>query len=287
MGERGEVLAVNLGGTWLFKMMPWAFGIFEFQLNRLDREFAELNEEFYPAFGRQFFEHRPQLMQTLPIEEEIPLEQEALPYERVTTIVEAAQSFMVQDCICKKEKELLDQRCDKPMEVCLAIAPLPGLFDDHPTGKVISKEEAISLLRKCEEEGLVHLTANVQSGHIFICNCCGCCCGVLRSITELGATAASAINSRYYAQIDADECIDCGLCLEERCQVKAIEEGDDCSRVIRERCIGCGLCITTCPVEAISLIRKEGKEAVPSPRDEAEWFRERGRLRGVDFSDYE
>jgi hypothetical protein len=32
-------------------MMPWAFGIYEFQLPRMDRELAEMCEGYNPVFG--------------------------------------------------------------------------------------------------------------------------------------------------------------------------------------------------------------------------------------------
>ncbi|MCX5818554.1 MAG: 4Fe-4S binding protein [Deltaproteobacteria bacterium] len=135
-----------------------------------------------------------------------------------------------------------------------------------------------------EERGLVHLTSNVQNGSFYICNCCKCCCGVLGAINELGIPAADVINSHYYAEIDPDQCVRCGLCSEERCQVGAIEEGEDAYRIIRDRCIGCGLCIGTCPAEAIRLIHKD-QRALPPITEEA-WFDERGEKRGVDFSAY-
>jgi ferredoxin len=150
----------------------------------------------------------------------------------------------------------------------------------------MSKDEAYGVLNKAEEAGLVHLTWNVERGHFFICNCCGCCCGVLRSINELGINASEVINSYYYAEIDTDACAACGTCKDERCQVNAIEEGDDAYRVIREKCIGCGLCVTTCPSEAMKLVRKQPQEIVPPPTDEMDWFEKRGRERGVDFSAY-
>ena len=40
---------------------------------------------------------------------------------------------MVQDCICKKEQGLLDSPCDRPLEVCMAIAPIEGVFDNSST----------------------------------------------------------------------------------------------------------------------------------------------------------
>jgi ferredoxin len=288
MQKRGQIFGMSLGDSWIFKMVPWLIGIYEFQLPRLDKEFVELNEQFYPSFGKQFFGTTPQLMQTLPIEEEISVEQEALPYEKVSTLIDNGQAFLLNPCICKKEQALLDNPCDRPLEVCLAIAPVPDVFENSPTGRLITKDEAYKLLNECEENALVHLTSNMQEGRFFICNCCGCCCAVLRSINELGVPASKVINSHHYARIDPDECSLCGVCADERCQVNAISESEDASyEVIREKCIGCGLCVSACPTEAITMLRKPEDELVSPPMNEMEWFKERGHEREVDFSQYE
>lgn len=286
MGKEGMLFSINFGGIRIFRMIPWVFGIYEFQLDRLDQEFAELNEEYAPYFGQQFFSQTPQLMRTLPVEEEISGQQEVISYERVSDVIDANQSFLVNDCVCKKEKELLGHPCDRPVQVCLAMAPVAGVFDNSPIGKVLTKQEAHDLMKMTEEAGLVHLTYNVQGGGFYICNCCKCCCGVLRSINELGIPAPLVINSSYYAEIDAGKCISCGICADERCQVGAIEEGEDTYRVMPERCIGCGLCISTCPCEAIRLVHKAADQIVQPPVNEDAWFEERGRMRGVDFSRY-
>jgi ferredoxin len=288
MRDHGEVFGVDLGGTWVFKMMPWIFGIYEFQLPRLDREFVELNEQFYDSFGRDFFGATPQLMQTLPVEEELSVEQEALPYERVSALIDQGQAFLVNECICKKEQGLLDKPCERSVHVCLAIAPIPGVFKNAPNGREITREQAYKLLEECEENALVHLTGNMQQGRIFICNCCGCCCAVLRSINQLGIPGSTAINSHYCAEIDPEECSSCGVCADDRCQVGAISESDDGAyQVLLDRCIGCGLCISTCAQDAIRLVRKPEEELETPPVDERDWYRERGERRGVDFSQYE
>jgi Pyruvate/2-oxoacid:ferredoxin oxidoreductase delta subunit len=286
MGKKGQVFAIQLGETWVFKMLPWVFGIFEFQLGRLDRELAELSEVYGPIYASQFFMNKPQLMHILPVEETVSVQQEVLPYDKVSSLIEKSQSFMVNECICKKEHALLGKPCDRPLEVCMAMAPVPGVFDNSPIGRAITKEEAYALLKTTEEAGLVHMTNNFQNGQFFICNCCKCCCGPLRAINELGIPAWDVVNSNYYAAIDADSCISCGLCAGERCQVGAIVEGDDASRVVPEKCIGCGLCIKTCPVEAIRLVPKDKEKTAFPPITEDAWFEERGRLRGVDFSKY-
>lgn len=284
MGRRGQVFSVDIGGVKIFKMLPWAFGIYEFQLPHMDRELAEMCEEYGKVFGEQFFKNKPQLMQVVPIEKEIQAAHEALPYEKVSAIIESGKSFMVQECICKKEQGLLDNPCSRPLEVCMAIAPIEGAFDKYEHGRKLSKDEAYALIQKCEQDALVHLTWNVANDLFFICNCCGCCCGVLRSINEW--KILNAVNSYYYAEIDPEACTACGTCAEERCQVHAIEEGEEAYRIIQEKCIGCGLCVSTCPSEAIQLIRKQPDDIEAPPKDEMEWYEKRGKLRGVDFSKY-
>lgn len=225
-------------------------------------------------------------MQVIPVEKEIPDKQQALSYEQVSTIIENSQSFAVFDCICKKEKRLLDNGCDKPLEICTGYAPIPGVFDDSDHQRAISKSEAYAVLDKAEKAGLVHMTWNIENGHIFICNCCGCCCGVLRSINKLGIDASLVINSYYVAEVDPDECVACGTCRDERCQVNAIEVDEDAYWVVPEKCIGCGLCVTTCPSGAMSLVRKPSEEIVSPPENEMDWYNKRANERGVDISKF-
>ncbi len=287
MWNKGQVFGVDFGTAKLFKMVPWVFGIYEFQLNRLTKEFAHMVDEYMWTFGPQFAENKPQMMQILPIEEEIDTSegQAPMPYEAVSKIIGNGVSFAINDCICKKEMGLLDEPCDKPIEVCLAIAPVPGIFDNNPqNAREITKEEAYEVLRKSEEAGLVHMTGNYQNGHFFICNCCGCCCGILKGINKLGMS--EVVNTAYYAQIDEEECVSCGICLDDRCQIEAILEKDVTYEVIKDKCIGCGLCITTCPSEAIKLIRKNADDIEVPVVNEKEWFRLRGEKRGVDISKY-
>jgi len=285
MWRRGQLFGVDFGEVTVFKMVPWVFGIYEFQLERMDREFARLAEAYNEHFGPQFFKGKPQLMQVLPVEKSLTEKQETLPYQQISAIIDTGASFGLGECICKKEQKLLGKGCDAPLEVCMGIAPLPGFFDSHPTFRPISKKEALQTLEKAEEAGLVHMTSNVQSGHYYICNCCGCCCGVLRSINKWGLNDAT--NSQYYARIDTETCIQCGVCRDERCQVGAITEKNGLFAVDRARCIGCGLCVSTCPTESITLGRREADAYTPVPADEKAWFEARGRARGVDFSQFQ
>jgi Na+-translocating ferredoxin:NAD+ oxidoreductase subunit B len=284
MHKKGQIFALDFGSKKLFRMFPWIFGIWEFQLPHLTRELAEMWEEYQATWGKKYAETPLPFMQVVPVEKEIPVQQETLTYERVSSVIEKGKSFLVNECICKKEKGLLGNPCKKPLEVCLAIAPLAGFFDKSPTGRVISKEEAYEVLRLSEENALVHLTSNYESGHYFICNCCGCCCGALQGINRLGISPADSVNSYYYARIDPQTCVGCGICAKERCQINAIRELDGVYEVEKDRCIGCGLCISTCPTGAVRLFRKEPEEVISPPKDEMAWYEERARRRGVDIS---
>jgi len=284
MSKKGQIMGVDFGGTKFFKMMPWMVGIYEYQVKRMDEEFARLCEQYLPYIRKKIFGTSPKFMQVLPVEKNLKPQQEALPFERVSEIIEKGKSFGLAQCICKKEKALIGEPCDKPQEVCLAVARIPGVIEqfDH-WGRPITKEEAYNILKMAEESALVHLTFNTQDDTYFICNCCGCCCAVLRTINEMGVN--KVVNSRYRAKIDPELCSGCGICKEERCQVNAISEKDGVYSVIEDRCIGCGLCISTCPSDAIELIKKEDDWTLP-PKDENEWMSLRAKEVGVDISKF-
>jgi NAD-dependent dihydropyrimidine dehydrogenase PreA subunit len=280
--EKGQIHSVKLGSTRVFRMIPWAIGIYEAQLPRMDRDLAQLCNEYNNHFIPRFASQQPQLMRTIPVDQEVAPTQRALAYDQVSGVIEGGQAFLLNDCICKKAEQLLGHGCDHPLEVCLAVAPIPGIFDDAPSGRPISKEEAYAVLETAEDAGLVHLTSNVANGHYFICNCCGCCCGVLKGITKHGLEGV--VNSDFYSEIDAEPCTGCGICVENVCQVDAISEQEDIYRIDRARCLGCGNCISLCPADAIRLLRKRPEDQLPPPADQDAWLEARAHLRGVDYS---
>ena len=136
-------------------------------------------------------------------------------------------------------------------------------------GREISADEALDILLQNEDEGLVLQPANEQKAE-FVCSCCGCCCGMLR-VQKMLPNPVDFWTSNYYANVNADACARCGVCVK-RCQVNALELKGSSSRahINLNKCIGCGLCVPTCPKKAISLIKKT-QETIP-PKDEGELF---------------
>ena len=140
----------------------------------------------------------------------------------------------------------MNEGCDHPLNVCLFFSTEAGAFGEDSGFTPISKQEAYELLRKAEEDGLVHQVSNTIDDQFFICNCCSCCCQFLSQINRADMPDNwSFVNSSYYAEIDPDECTACGICADERCQVSAIREEEDTYRVER-RSASAAVCVPRC-----------------------------------------
>ncbi len=280
MWSKGQVHCRDSDGVKRFSIVPYALGIYEFQIDRMDAEFVKLSERYGPAYSERVYRDKPQLMQVVPIQKALPLEHRALPYEMVSEIINRGVSFGVHECICRKSRRMIGQGCTKPLSTCLSIALEKDIFY-FPPGTRISRSEAFHILDKAEKAALVHLTYNVRDGQHFICNCCGCCCAMLRAINQ--SKIRDAVNSHNFAVIDKRKCIECGTCLEERCQVKAVEKGSEGYFVNRQKCIGCGLCTSTCPADAISLAKKNETDLTAPPKNNRQWYENRARYRSISY----
>jgi len=283
MVRKGQIRAIEEGEQRKFGLMPFAIGVYEMQLGRLDEKFARLFEEYYPIFAERLLSYSPSIFKIIPVEKSIPVEVQVFPYEQASALLNKAKSFGVRKCICKVEKALVGEPCKYPVEVCLVFMPVEGAFDDDPDTRAITKEEALQILRETEEAGLIHSSSNIREGHFYICNCCTCCCGVMRGISQLGIENSVA-KSDFYATVDPEVCTGCETCIE-RCQFGAPSITDDISHVDQKRCVGCGLCVMTCPSGAMSLVRKPENQISPPPHNLEEWMVERADSRGISLQE--
>jgi electron transport complex protein RnfB len=282
MFQKGHIASFKMFGQRMYMLFPFIVGIYEFQLNRMDRELAELFEEYAPGLIGQLGGFEPALGRVIPVSTEIDAELQVHRYEDVRRIIEEARSFQLMECICRKEQALQGNPCKHKLETCLGISGEEDAFDKFPRGKVVSREEALKVIRNAEEAGLVHFSYNVQEGHAFVCNCCSCCCAGLRGVKQFNAPYMVA-KSHFVAAIDPDSCTACGVCVDERCPVDAIVIEDGYSRVMGERCIGCGVCTTSCPTESIRLVRKPESEHDKPPANLMQWYQERAASRGIEL----
>jgi electron transport complex protein RnfB len=264
----------------IFGLMPFVVGFYEGQLARMDRELAELFEAYLSETKGAFARWAPAVHRVIPVEEAVLAGIEFYAYERASALLEGAQAWAVRDCICRLQQKLLGKGCDRPLENCVAFGPVPGMFDAVEAMRPISKEEALQILREAEDAGLVHSPGNYRDGHFYICNCCTCCCGVLRNVAEFGLPTAIA-RADFVAVVDAEICAGCGECVS-RCQFAALSLTEGFAQVDAGRCVGCGLCVTTCAPGALHLERRPPGEVLPPPANAGEWLIERAHARGLE-----
>ncbi len=260
MAMRGLIFRVRRGEKTLYMAFQFIVGIYEFQLKHMDREFAELMEEYFPYLGMSLLPIETKQMRIAPVHSAVDATPAVASYNHIPELVKSQDFIAVASCICRKERELLDQKCDRPRDLCFLFGDFGRYYLDNRMAREITADEALKLFKLAEESGLVLSPTNSQNIEA-ICCCCGCCCGQLSGLKML-PNPADYVASYYTAVIDPEACTACGVCLE-RCQIIAIEEKDDVMEVNPARCIGCGLCVSTCPAEAIKLEAKPGAEAPP------------------------
>jgi Pyruvate/2-oxoacid:ferredoxin oxidoreductase delta subunit len=280
--EKGQIGSLKMAGQRMYMMVPFVVGIFELQLHRMDEELAKLFENYEPEFVTAVGRVEPAVARVVPVNRQIDAQLQVHRYEDVRQMIEEAKSFQLNECICRKGKALLGHPCEHTLEACLSFTTEEEEFDKYAKGKIISKEEALKVIADAEEEGLVHCTYNVEDGQIFMCNCCPCCCGLMRSVKEFKVPSLLA-KSNFVALIDQQSCVACGVCADERCPMDAIVEEDDAYRVLVERCIGCGVCTSTCPTESIKLVRKPESERDMPSANLIDWNFRRAASRGIEI----
>ena len=278
MEKKGLIFALHKEGKHTrYQALGYVVGIYEFQVNHMDPEIIREFEEYNPEwFNLDTWKKAPQI-RTIPVGESIDHDVEVLPYERAEELVRDETLFAVAPCICRQEREIMGHGCNKPSETCLSIGAAANFYIHNGLGRKISKEDALQLLRQANEAGLVLQPANAKEP-VFICACCGCCCGVLRNMKR-HPQPASIVSTPFNAVLDSDLCNDCGVC-ETRCQMGAISLESGATLLDRNRCIGCGLCVSTCSMQALSLERKPDIEQPHIPRDLTDTNIRLGQTRG-------
>ncbi|UCC33519.1 MAG: 4Fe-4S binding protein [Candidatus Bathyarchaeota archaeon] len=231
------------------------------------RDFEKFGEEFLDLW-RSYHEEKMMVSpdeqysenytRVIPVEKTIPMKWgEILPYERISEVFEDAKTIAVTECACRT----MSRRCDYPTDVCLLFNEFADIFIERGIARRIPKEEALSIVKRCEDLGLIHQLNNTEpEGYQFLCNCCSCCCSILRGMISFGKEGITA-KSRYISSIDSELCDGCGLCTT-RCQFGAATTVDSKAIVDKDKCFGCGLCAPACPTNAIQLVPVRGPEHV-------------------------
>jgi len=262
----------------VYRLAPFIVGIYESQLPKMDHELAHLVEEYFHQGGAEIMRPQPSIHRVIPAQSAVKSEW-ILPYDKLRELLISCNTFRVNNCICRVQQDLEGTRkCTFPLNVELIFYKGPE-STDPPVAPFLSKDEALAILDKTEKIGLVHTVRNVAQGIFYVCNCCGCCCGILRGINEFGIEKSVAA-ANYFSVIDPEKCTGCGTCIK-RCQMHAITSENEVSVVNRTKCIGCGLCVTGCKANVARLELKPEGERIEPPIDYATWEHDRLKNRGL------
>ncbi|MFC1864281.1 ATP-binding protein [Chloroflexota bacterium] len=268
-------------GVEKFRLGPFLVGWYEENMRRMDKEFADLFEQYVTeGGGDRILAPRPGVLGVVPVRGS--LKPELLqPYDDIDAHFKRHERFIVIDCVCRRERNLLGSNCTMPTKRCGFV----GLPPQTPLSEnVLNREQALKLFGELEEMGHVHLgfygfTRGAEFPQfVGCCNCCGDCCAVLRGINDFGLSEAPQ-RSNYRAVINLENCISCGFCTE-RCQIHAISEDEDSTPLLNQaKCIGCGVCVIGCPNNAIELVPVPAEDWFYVPSSFEEW--EETRLRNL------
>jgi len=262
MAGKGIVFAKKKEGRWRYALQPAMPGLFEFPFmgggrsEALDR-LAPLWNRYMETFGKGFGSPSMPFARVIPVQEELAHDPAILTYEKIDEMIDRARVVGIGHCACRGTM----QRCNAPREACMMFDDTCDFLVSRGFGRVISREEMKRNLREFDARGLVHQVNNSRDKLSFICNCCSCCCELLRARTLLKNPHVMS-PSGYLPEVDPGRCTACGFCAEERCPVGALEVRGETWTLSVERCIGCGLCVTGCPASALRLRRAP---AVPEP----------------------
>jgi electron transport complex protein RnfB len=277
MSKRGLIEAGRKDDALGFKLMPFVVGIYEMQVGTLDTELARLVEDYFQGAFREMLAVKPQFHRVIPINETVRNTMEIRPFESALEIINAAQSWGVLDCICRKQKALIGEACGHPIDVCMTLDQRPNAFDNSTVVHALTRDEAMATLHRAAEAGLVHSVSNTAEGVYYICNCCTCSCGILRGMAEVGIANVMA-STAFVNQVDEALCNGCEDCIKS-CQFNALSMDDMLAKVDSVHCVGCGVCVIACSTGALGLVRRPEEEVKPIPQTPAEWGRLRAEAR--------
>ena len=278
----------NRSGVMVYKLMPFVdVGLFEYTfMGPLERNehtmklaelYSKLFDNLYGLVQNNYDKIIPMLINQPTVDRTVPLlknketgedveisinkdldvpEEQIIPSQDIEEVINKFDAIAVGHCFCRHFKDLTGDPCkmDGPRESCFTFGKSAHHVAENGFGRLVTKEEAMKIMRECEAAGLIHKAYHphfdIHKDETSVCNCCNCCCG------QAGINTPTRSWVRYIASINQDKCVGCGTCIE-KCQFNALELNDDGkAERINESCMGCGLCAYFCPENAVTMIEQ-------------------------------
>ena len=166
-------------------------------------------------------------MHVIPVEQAISMEEKSVSVEHISHWLEKYEGkYAASPCSCRKSNRTYDEGCaDDFNDWCIAVGDMADyVVETKKGGRYITKEEALAIFKKAEDNGFVHQITNIDGDQkIFaICNCNVNVCYALR--TSLLFNTPNMSRSAYVARVEKDKCVACGRCVE-HCPAGAVKLG--------------------------------------------------------------
>jgi len=278
MSTKGLIFRTPRGEEYLYHMVPFAEGMWEFHIQSMTPEgLRDLDAYFDHYMEKSWYGTETSQHRIIPVMQSLSPEMEILPYEQAEELIRSQSRIAVTQCICRKQGRMMGKGCDHPLEVCMVFGTGAHYYIENGIRRGISRDEALKILQEAMDAGLVLQPGNGQKTW-SICMCCGCGCLLLKALKKM-EKPARVVHTSFFAEGAVSDCNACGLC-EERCPMGAIRL-DSAAVVNRDRCIGCGVCVGSCPTEALKLRQKEKEERYVPPKDIVEMHIRIARERGI------
>ncbi|HZY04590.1 MAG TPA: 4Fe-4S dicluster domain-containing protein [Anaeromyxobacteraceae bacterium] len=282
MCEKGVVMDLvhPRTGEVRYLLSPPIVGFIEFSMMRAHdsipkKRMAEALDAYTrgdAAFAREAFGGETVIGRAVVHESAVAAEvPEVLDWERASAIIADASLRGVSLCFCRHKAEHLGKRCDTPIENCLSLNGGAEHAIRRGFARAVECSEALEILKRARERGLVQLADNVMKKPAYICNCCGCCCEQLAAINRYGLAAVTP--SGFIPARDDTACKGCSKCAR-ACPIAAVTmiprrvDASAKNRLLplvdEERCIGCGVCADTCRNHALTMKRAAARPSVPA-----------------------
>lgn len=206
-----------------YYMQIFAPGILEMMVNQ-----KELLET-HPEVGRAFEEYTRNLaanmgamlpngyglMRVVPVESAIQDLPGVSDFEKLSYYLNKYDRFSVSPCSCRASRSNLGDGCGHLAEdMCIQMGKGAEHYIRTGRAREITREEALEIIKRAEDNGLMHDMVNIEEAgeSAAICNCCACACFGLRVGLMYGAR--DAIRSNFVAEIDEAKCVACAQCVE-------------------------------------------------------------------------
>ena len=165
-------------------------------------------------------------MHVIPVEQAIGTENQSISLEHISYWLDKYQGkYAASMCSCRASRAVMGEGCgDDPEDWCIAVGDMADYVVETQRGRYITKEEALAIFQKAEDNGFVHQITNIDGEQkIFaICNCNVNVCNALRTSQLFNTPNMS--RSAYVAEVNPENCVACGRCVEV-CPAGAVKLG--------------------------------------------------------------